>query len=186
MIALLLVWIVGICSMYLRSYITMKKRGRSEVIGAYKAVFELASAMKIELEPQPNKLETCDVALLTEEQLRRRITQDLHGGTISFETDGVLDGELPQQGDSWRFGKLLKDNAYCLALLVVFTPAAVIPWTSWFLEKVLIVVVIPFLTLFVMYVGESRESTAVLFWWPVLLFTPVQMIVARLCARYPF
>jgi hypothetical protein len=163
--------------MYLRAYIITTKRGRSEVIGAYKAILELADTIKTEIEQKSDMDETCDLNIMTEKQLRRCITKDLHGGSISFKTHGLLDGEVPQKKDAWRFRTLLKNNFWCLIVIIPIGLALIVAARS--IPEVRVLVAIPFLAIFVIYVGKSRKSTAVLFWSPMLLILVGQLIIAN-------
>jgi hypothetical protein len=111
MMVLLLLWLFGIFSMYLRSYATMRKPGITDVVGKYKAVFELANAMQTQLGDHAGQGGTCDPSLLTEEKLKRRITKDLKGGSIGFKCDLLLDDALNDDKSAWRLRSSLKKDA---------------------------------------------------------------------------
>jgi hypothetical protein len=53
------------------------------VAGEYKAVLELADAIRANL---PEDVQGHDITTSTETNLRRRIKNDLRGGSISYET----------------------------------------------------------------------------------------------------
>lgn len=175
MIILLLIWIIGTYSMYLRSSITMKKHGGKKVIGEYKAVFELANAMHTQLQDLPGKLELSDPSLMTDEQLKQHITRELRGGSIAFHCDALLDGEVHKGEAVWRFRNLLKKNAWWLTLLIITTGPA-ISCATIFNMQLFSVVFLPLPILFAMYVRKSGKSGAVLVFWPVILLAVAQGI----------
>jgi hypothetical protein len=82
MLIMLLLWMIGIYSMYLSSHFIMLKRGNDQVIGEHKAVLEVANVMQGQL-GQGSK--NSDISVLTETQLRRRVTKGLNGGSICFK-----------------------------------------------------------------------------------------------------
>ncbi|PSN68740.1 hypothetical protein BS50DRAFT_453521, partial [Corynespora cassiicola Philippines] len=78
-IILLLIWAIGIYSMWITSHFTMRRRGRTEVAGEQKAIFELANAMHEQLSRHMK-----DIPNQPEASISKCITQDLHGGEISY------------------------------------------------------------------------------------------------------
>jgi hypothetical protein len=167
MICLLLFWIIGIYIMYLRSYIVLRKRGSKETIGEYKAMFELTSAVQLQLDEHDGKEEASDVSVLTEDQLRRRINNDLKGGSISFKSSLLLDDNILREEDTWSFKTWIKKEKWWLALLVLATLA--MGFCVVAMPMLMVLILLPFEVHFVMYVGKSGKSRCVLLLWPVLV-----------------
>ncbi|KAI4657005.1 uncharacterized protein J4E79_007620 [Alternaria viburni] len=67
---MLLVWTIGIVTMWWRAQSTMLKRGRDSVAGTHKAVLELAAAMSRELD-----VDVIDHKTVSEEQVQERIAE---------------------------------------------------------------------------------------------------------------
>nr|GFD59915.1 hypothetical protein [Tanacetum cinerariifolium] len=81
----------GITMMWVSAKLTMRQRGREDVSGEYRAVFELSDAMHEQLSPLQNE-DAKDVREIDESTLRKRITKDLRGGTIAYETRLLSEG----------------------------------------------------------------------------------------------
>jgi hypothetical protein len=175
MIVLLLFWLIGIFSMYLRSYATMRKRGITEVVGKYKAVFELAKAMQTQLNNHPGTEETRDPTLLTEEKLERRIAKDLDGGSIAFECDLLIDSTTHEKG-AWKFRSLLKKNAWWLLVVIVLETAPAIFVALLLARYGYAAMILPFITIFAMCVRTSGKSGFVLVFWPLCVVILIQML----------
>ena len=83
MVLLLWLWTSGMLIMYTTSKFTRLQHNRADVAGEYKAVFELADAMRDQLVQQ--EVEKAEhVTRITESELRKRIKIDLRGGTITY------------------------------------------------------------------------------------------------------
>jgi hypothetical protein len=171
MIIMLLLWMIGIYSVYLHSHFTMLKRGNDQVIGEHKAVFELANAMQTQLEQESKEI---DLSVLTEKQLRRRITKNLNGGSISFKTTVSLGNTTNTDKDNlinthtpFRFITWLKEEKWWFIStvssfgVVIFMPVTFKPFSLFPL--------LPLELPFIVYVGQTGRSRAILsfgmFWF---------------------
>lgn len=175
MIILHITWSSGLYIMWLRAYIIMKKRGRGreDVAGEHKAVFELAAAMREQIR-EPAKEEGGDVSTFTEANLRRRITKDLRGGSISYTTPLLPNGEI---GQDWETKALMKSHklsimAMIVCILAMALSAAYLPRTTMLLLP------LPGVLALALYVGSTRKSRIVLFVYIYLIVTiPTQLVV---------
>lgn len=153
----------------------MKKRGREkeDVAGEHKAVFELAAAMREQIS-EPAKEEGDDVSAFTEAKLRRRITKDLRGGSISYTTPLLPNGET---GQDWETKALIKSHKFSIMAMVVCIlamalSAAHLPRTAMFLLP------LPGVLALALYIGSTRQSHFVLFVWIYLIVAlPTQLVV---------
>jgi hypothetical protein len=182
MLVLLLLWVIGIYTMYVRAHILMRKRATDYVPGEYKAVLELAGAMHGDLDREPSSsslssssfgnqkdIDT-DIYALSENQLHRRITQELQGGSISFKHSLLVEGEEEEEDEKreWLFRLWLDGEKWWLVLLAgaiagMCYCCAVARW------DLVVVLVAPFCAVFAMAVGRSGRSRCVLMFWPFLL-----------------
>jgi hypothetical protein len=167
MIIMLLLWMMGIYTMYLQSYFTMLKRGNDQVIGEYKAVFELANAMQTQLARDSKK---SDVSVLTEKELRRRITKGLNGGSISFQTTIPLNStansehnHLSSTHTPSRFGTWLKKEKWWLLGTVLLFVACIVMVVTWI--GLYWPFLVPLELPFIVYVGQSGRSRGILSFW---------------------
>ena len=166
MIIFLLLWMVGIYSMYLNSHVAMNQRGSDEVVGEYKAVFELASAMQAQLYCKPGKEQPFDTTILTEKQIRR-IIKDLDGGSISLTSPLLLDSGSNFSSDkrppigfrAW----LRKEKWWLIAMVLAF---AGVLFGVIFTQFVGFAFLLPIEAPFVIYVGQSGKSRGALSFWP--------------------
>lgn len=80
-ILLLLVWTIGICSMWWEAYFTMKLRSRQkdDIAGRHRAVIELAAAMQRAME-----LYGMETHTMSEKKLEENVKKKLRGGAISY------------------------------------------------------------------------------------------------------
>ena len=82
MLILLWIWTTGIIIMYTTSKLTRLQRGRPDVAGEYKAVFELADAMHTQLtELTKEEGSSDDMRSITESTLRQRINPIFAAGS---------------------------------------------------------------------------------------------------------
>jgi hypothetical protein len=147
----------------LQSKIVLSQRSNYEVIGEYKAVCTLASAIHTQLDFEPGKEEASDVTVLTEKQLRCRITKDLKGGSMIIGPSLPLDGKSEINSDQRllpSFGALLKKEMWWLlvmlgAFVAVLTGFAIT-------QQWLLTLFMPIELAFVLYVGTNGRSRAVL------------------------
>jgi hypothetical protein len=167
MIIMLLLWMVGIYSIYLHSHFTMLKRGNDQVIGEHKAIFELANAMQTQLEQESKEI---DMSVLTEKQLRHRLTKNLNGGSISFKTTVSLGNTTNTNEDNHinihtplRFKTWLKKEKWWFVSSVWLFGFVIFMPQSW------LFLLLPLELPFIVYVGQSGRSRAVLsfgmFWF---------------------
>jgi hypothetical protein len=180
MIIFLLIWMIGAYLLWLRAHIVLNNRGTLDVVGEYKAVFELACAMQAQLE-DTTKEEGHDVSSLTEAQLRRRITKDLLGGSISYKPSLRLDedcDDMKADKTGWGF-KLWwrKEKWWFMGMLV-----AMGSWIATVImaPHVLFGWVLPLVWLFAMFVSSSWKSRAVLLFWLLLILGAVPTICTTL------
>jgi hypothetical protein len=112
MLILCVLWSLGLLTMWIQTSITMKQRGRTDVVGENKAILELAYAMNEQLE-KPG--EATMLALL-EDALKSRVERDVGGGTISYGT------KLLHNTDdrAWRdFRTLLRKRMWWILAILV-------------------------------------------------------------------
>lgn len=112
MLNFLSIYTMGIFTMWLGSHITMRKRGMRVVSGEFRAVYELATAMRKQLS-QINK----DPSTLTEQQLKHNIRKRLRGGKIGYDFGSAI----PVQDISTRkalFQWLKKQFWWLLAFVI--------------------------------------------------------------------
>lgn len=107
MVLLLWLWTVGTAIMWTSAKLTMKQRGREHVAGEYKAVFELSEAMQQQILPHEIE-EGKDMHCITESTLRRRITKDLCGGAISYDSPLLSEGANGTTKNEWTLKAWLK------------------------------------------------------------------------------
>ena len=115
---LLLAWTVGIYIMWIYTHFTIasNKGYFEEVSGEYRAVLELAAAMRIELD-----VEDTDLSLLREKQLKERIDKEIQGGTVfRAYPDSTLKAYSIRNGlkswfkkDKWWFLAMLGTSVLC-------------------------------------------------------------------------
>ena len=179
MIIFVLIWSLGIYIMWLRSHIIMKQRSRQDVAGEYKAVFELADAMRSQLE-ESGKEEGRDISALPEATLRRRLTKDLRGGQISYETSLLSTGEDGKGGDGWGFKAWVKKEKWWIAAGIVclgaMTGAAMSVYTTGPFSYI-VLFGLPLEVFIAMYLGSTNRSRAVILFWLFLVLSVVPHII---------
>jgi hypothetical protein len=164
MIAFLLIWSIGIYILWLRSTMIMKTRGRKEVAGAHKAVLELADAMRTHL--LDDGVQGDGLSTLTETKLRRRITKDLRGGSISYATPLLANTKERYNGTEHGFKPLVKSYKWSIATffmsLVLMILGIYTAFGSFFYP-------VPIEWAISIYLGTSRVSRVTLFFWSFVL-----------------
>lgn len=176
MIILLLFCMMGLYSMYLRSYFTMQKQGHEVVVGENQAVLQLASTMQSQLSLQLERTGSNGVAFFTEQQIRRRITRDLNGGSISLQTSSILGvgldidindsidtRHIPSQFRTWLRTEMWWLISVVLAFAGVCSSVVI---TRLYLLTLLLPIEVPF----AMYVSQSRKSRWMLLFYLFWLF----------------
>lgn len=188
MVTLLTCWAIGTYTLYIRSHISMLKRGNTTpVAGEYQAVFQLADAMNTQLDQDTNteKSEKSDVNTLTEAQLRHRIVKDLKGGAISYK-DSLLDNsDARSETRAWRSRDWFKNEMWWLSLLVAAVVCCLL--TAWFYPYLVAAYLLPLQVVFAMYVGQSGRSRIVLLVGQVVVLSvvPTAVVMSMMFVRQP-
>ncbi|KAI0582429.1 hypothetical protein Ptr902_00693 [Pyrenophora tritici-repentis] len=99
MVIILIIWTIGILVMWRRSQSTVKRRARKEVAGENKAILELSYTMRRQLSEHTRE-EGEDDSTITESVLSDRIKKDLQGGSISYLTPLLPNGDSTEK---WTF-----------------------------------------------------------------------------------
>jgi hypothetical protein len=116
---MLLIWTIGVITMWWRAQATMLKRGRLTVTGINKAVIELAAAMSKELD-----LNVLDEELPSEVQVQKSINAK-EGGCISYSNQLLTEKHLPNTSlRRW----LMRDTWWILATFL-FVVASCCMWS---------------------------------------------------------
>jgi hypothetical protein len=165
MLIMLLLWMIGIYSMYLSSHFTMLKRGNEQVIGEHKAVLKLANAMRAQIGHEST---SCDLLVLTEKE-------GLNGGSISFKTTVPFDNTgytgnscLGNTHPPLRLGNWLKKEKWWLLVTVLWSMVVIVVVAG--VLPNLPLPLLPFELPFIVYVGQSGGSRAVLSFWMLWWF----------------
>lgn len=168
MLVLLLIWAMGIYSMYLRSYFLMQRQDNKVVIGEHQAVLQLVSAMQSQLSEHTDEGASSAVFVLTEEQIRQRIAKDLKGGSISVRANPILDSGSEPDSDDTRHAPSclrtwLRSEIFWLIAVLVFFIGAI--FSVVFTEMYILTLLLPFEIPFAMYIGQSKRSR-----WMILFY----------------
>jgi hypothetical protein len=193
MLILLLIWSIGIYTMWLHSHIIMKRRGGPrDVAGEHKAVLELAHAMhqqhvgldlvkeeKVgDASPTTTTASTTTAAaiaatVVTEAQLRRRVAKELRGGSISYAAPLLTNGETAEdktirawvKRNKWSIAGML----WCLVLTTV---------GGFFAYRYIILLIpLPLELGVALYIGSTRKSRGVIFFWAFVLLSVLPQII---------
>jgi hypothetical protein len=164
MLILCVLWSLGLLTMWIQTSITMKQRGRTDVVGENKAILELAYATNEQLE-KPGE---AAMLALSEDALKSRVKRDVGGGTISYGTKLLHNTD----DHAWRkLRTLLRKEMSCsLAILVAL---ALDLWclivskvrTSFFWVFVGFWISVAF----VLSIGLSERGRAFIFLWLLFL-----------------
>ncbi|KAF1848597.1 uncharacterized protein K460DRAFT_334887 [Cucurbitaria berberidis CBS 394.84] len=185
MTVFLIVWSLGIYIIWLRSHIIMKKRGLQDVAGEFKAVFELADAMRSRLE-EYGKEEGVDLSTLPEFKLRHRITKDLRGGAISYETSLLSTGEDGKGDSGWGFKLWVKREKWWLTTFLVFFGAIMagiyLRRGGGAIKPVFAFVHLwhPLEITIAMYIGSTHKSRGVILLWSFVVLTIVPLVIVSI------
>lgn len=179
MVLLLWSWTSGILIMYTTSKFTRLQRGRTDVAGEYKAVFELADAMREQIVQQETE-DAKDVLLITESALRKRIAKDLRGGAIAY--DSMLVSRVDDMSaEKWLFRAWAKREAWWLlafAVSLVVDGCLINMFVRYGLRgDVWAFVALPLAIVFAMYVGLSHKSRGMVLFWAVLVVCVLPAII---------
>ena len=180
MIILLWIWTLGILIMYTSSKLTRLQRGREDVAGEYKAVFELSDAMHTQLS-QLGSEEAKDVRQITESDLRQRIAKDLCGGTIAYDTALLSKGDDGTGDIDWTLkGWAKREIWWLIALAVSVIVDGVVVYQFmidglrsdlWFF------LALPLALGFAVYVGLTQKSRVMVLLWACLVVCVLPAIV---------
>lgn len=179
MVILLWIWTLGILIMYTTSKFTRLQRGREDVAGEYKAVFELADAMREQL-VQREAENAKDVHHITESVLRKRITKDLRGGTIAY--DATLTHKTNETtAKDWAFKAWVKREVWwllALAVSLVVDGCLINASVRYGLRAdVWGFIALPLTIGFAMYVGLSHRSRGMVLFWAILVMCVLPAII---------
>ncbi|KAF1834814.1 hypothetical protein BDW02DRAFT_597817 [Decorospora gaudefroyi] len=171
MLIILLLWTMGLTIMWIRSHYVMNRRSSEEVAGINKAVFELADAMRSQLDLYA-KEKGDDLSLFPESELRRRITKDLRGGSIAYDTPLLLDGE---DGKANFKAFVMRQKQ----ILVAFIVCIALSGTSivWLSPIVVILFPLPLEWAITIYMGTTRKSRIMLFFWSFVILSVIPQII---------
>lgn len=166
MVILLWIWTLGTIILYTTSKFTRLQRGRLELAGEYKAVFELSEAMQDQL-VSLEKEEADGVRKISESSLRQRIKKDLRGGAIAYETSLLPKAEEGQ--NDWTFKAWARREIWwLLALVLALTIDGIVidrmvgtgvKSNLWFF------LALPLAITFAMYVGLTHSSRMMVLLW---------------------
>lgn len=162
--------------MWLRSHIIMKRRSKRDVAGEYKALFEITDAMRTQLE-EHGKEEGLDISALSESTLRRRITKDLRGGTISYETSLLSSGEDGKGDAGWGFKPWVKKEIWWIILGLSSVVGIILVMTVGEVLEAIIIYGLPLEVLIAMYVGSTNKSRVIIFFWLFMFLSVIPQIV---------
>ncbi|KAH6621769.1 hypothetical protein C7974DRAFT_361696 [Boeremia exigua] len=180
MVILLWVWTLGVMIMYISSKMTRLQRGREDVAGEYKAVFELSDAMHSQL-THIEKEEANDVRNMTESALRRRITKDLYGGSIAYDTALLPESTDGKEGNEWTLKAWAKREVWWLLALTVAVVIDIFVIRSFIMHPVRndlwLFPALPLAIGFAMYVGLTCKSRLMVLFWAALCVCILPAIV---------
>jgi hypothetical protein len=160
---------------WLFSHLTIVQQGFKDVAGEHKAIFELADGMRAQLKPLGY---TQQNLIVTEQQLRRRIKEDLNGGSIGYRPQ-LLEEKIPRNVDSvygWKTW-LTPEYRWGFAFLTTGTAAIGLLKTSVLVqEPVVILFAVVFLSisislLLTVSIGSNDGSKAILFVWSTIILS---------------
>lgn len=176
----LMLWTIGIFIMWIRSHKILRERGRKEVAGEHKAIFELAEAMRTQL-ISLGKDNVEDVPALGELDLRCRITKDLHGGSISYDypqppirsiKDNISAGwrtKLKAKKEKW-WTWTRKEKWWLTTFFISYVLCSTVGWYSFY-PLWLFIISLPLAFVFALCYGSTKKSRGVLFLWSFLLLS---------------
>jgi hypothetical protein len=121
-LVLLLAWTTGIYIMWIYTHYTIASHARhsEEVPGEYRAILELAAAMRMELDISDARL-----SVLKEKQLRERIKKDIQGGAIFH---AYSDANLKVHSIRKSLRVWLKENTWWFVAMALTTPVCTGLW----------------------------------------------------------
>ncbi|CAO2653004.1 Nn.00g024150.m01.CDS01 [Neocucurbitaria sp. VM-36] len=118
MIISLLIWAIGIFTMWLKTHFIMKRRGQRDVAGEYKAVLELADAMHAQIGDLDSRVEDVKhITSLTEKDLRRCFMVEMNGGSICYRACPSMNTKTGDIDSGWGFQAWAKTERWWLISL---------------------------------------------------------------------
>jgi hypothetical protein len=114
------IWTVGLYFMWLKAHITLRMRGRTDVSGELKAIFELADAMGEGLRDGKQ-----DLRILTEDELRQRIDDELKGGRIFYQSQI----SVPSFSFRYAFRVWFRKEKWWFLATLIFVAGACTLWS---------------------------------------------------------
>ncbi|KAF1937400.1 hypothetical protein EJ02DRAFT_426675 [Clathrospora elynae] len=169
--------------MWFRTHIIMKKRGIEDVAGEYRAVLELADAIRAQLQPTTPSVERGqepldNISAFTESKLRRRITKDMHGGSISYVVPLLYNGENGEGDGGWGFRAWVKSNRWSIFTFLVSVALLMTNVILLFIPTPIIVFLsLPLTWFFSIHMGTSSMSRVVLFFWFFVIMSVVPQAI---------
>jgi len=168
MLLLLLLWTLGVLTMYISAQITLRTSGYAAAVGEYTAVFALASAVTSQLNTESDKEKPSTVHLLSESVIRRRVARELNGGSILLEKQSraevVLDGRIDDAYHAASsLGALLRLEIWWLVVFTILFLGVLV--VVGFSRRAYWALLVPVEIVFVLFVGRSKGSRGVLGFW---------------------
>jgi hypothetical protein len=180
MIILLWSWTIGITITWVSAKTTMQQRGRKDVAGEYKAVFELADAMHEQLASVVNE-EANDARQMNESTIRQHITKDLRGGTIAYDTSLLSERVDGTEGNEWTMKAWARKEMWWVIALTASVVVDVIIIRAFVMEgmrgDLFVFWMLPLALMFAMYVGTTHHSRAMVLFWVALVFCIIPAII---------
>jgi len=149
----------------------MKRRGRTEVAGENKAVFELADAMRHQMSEHTGE-EGDGASPITEETLHRRITKDLRGGSIAYTTVLLANADAVEK---WTLKACIKSNKATTFVIFFFALYEALVFFLFIYNffvfiHVMFCSALPVTYWVALYIGSTRRSRTVIFFWSLIAF----------------
>jgi hypothetical protein len=162
---MLLMWTIGILTLWSRAKVTMHERGRQGLMiaGEHKAVIELADAMRKELSTK-----SIDLKLLSDTEIAKRIN-DVNGGRVLYSSSLCIQPARRMGFKEWlkREQWWLIATIICIAMTELtwqFVPAILWPLKLWSIGPTCGFV-------FSMVFGSTTRSRCFfVFLWTLMLF----------------
>ncbi|KAJ4361735.1 hypothetical protein N0V95_001628 [Ascochyta clinopodiicola] len=189
MMLLLWLWTLGTTTLHTISTLRLKQQHRTSVAGEYKAVFELADAMHVQLSSTSDETATDDAMdprQLSESSLRQRIKSDLHGGAIAY------DDAVPPPDDERKtctFRAWVRREVWWLLALAVCTTLSIFSIYTFIRSgriDLFVFFALPLALGFAMHVGTTQGSRGMVLGWTVgvvCVGPAIVLVVALLMVR---
>ena len=169
--------------MWASAKVTMKQRGRQDVAGEYRAVFELADAMHDQLSSVATE-EAQDARQMKESTLRQRITKDLRGGAVAYDTALLSKQEGVIEDNEWTLKAWARRELWWLIALVASIVIDVVCIRAFVIglqrTNLFVFWALPLVLIFAMYVGTTHSSRGMVLLWVALVVCVLPAIVLRI------